>query len=111
MRLINFEAAVAAAKYRSGEYLGGHSVSKRRSLERLLHHSFWSRGEGKSMYPTRAEISLSRVLSDLEILRGIHDCQRFYEKELVLMSVDYEVVFSDNMVMISLYLLLPMIEI
>ena len=87
MRLINFEAAVAAAKYRSGEYLGGHSVSKRRSLERLLHHSFWSRGEGKSMYPTRVEISLS-VLSDLEILRGIHDCQRFYEKELVLMSVD-----------------------
>ena len=39
-------------------------------------------------------------ISDLEILRGIHDCQRFYEKELVHITVDYEEVFSDNMGML-----------
>ena len=64
VRRINFEAAVAAAKYYLGKYLdlGGYGVSERRSSEWLLRHSFWSRGEGKSMYPTRADISLSRAL-------------------------------------------------
>ena len=62
VRRINFEAAVAAAKYCLGKYLGGYGVSERRSSEWLLHHSLWSRGEGKSMYPTRADISLSRAL-------------------------------------------------
>ena len=62
-RRTNFEAAVDAAKqYRSGEYLGGYGVTERRSLEWLLQHLFWSRGESKSMYPTRAEISLLRAL-------------------------------------------------
>ena len=48
VRRINFEAAVAAAKYCLGKYLGGYGVSERWSSEWLLHHLFWSRGEEKS---------------------------------------------------------------
>jgi phage antirepressor YoqD-like protein len=58
---IIFEASAAAAEIRSGEYLQEFDVGERRPLDWLVHHSFWSRGEGKSMHPTRAEIPLSRV--------------------------------------------------
>ena len=47
---IIFEASAAAAEIRSGEYLQGFDVGERRPLDWLVHHLFWSRGEGKSTY-------------------------------------------------------------
>ena len=59
---IIFEASAAASEIRSGQYLKGYGVGEHQSLDWLLRHSFWSRGEGKSMHPTRAEIPSSLCL-------------------------------------------------